>query len=201
MSGIIAHQDRGDATRKLMSENPPSPKTSHRRPEPYPGATKVIESRPRPFSELSGGIRHIPKLQATSGLPFLLFKKPQSPFLSRIIKATERKKTGWNALAYDYSDLKLETMYEDQWDEITGEKPKVKTNQGRRMDWDVKEGNGVEDRWSTVPRMWYKDTRNKLLNLQNKNMELGRKMQDIVDQETLLAGREKEERRAEKRRR
>ncbi|KAI1006236.1 hypothetical protein K3495_g1986 [Podosphaera aphanis] len=54
---------------------------------PYPGAPKVVDVRPLPLEKISSGRRHVPSLVLTSGgAAFLRFKKPQSPFLSRVLR-------------------------------------------------------------------------------------------------------------------
>lgn len=53
----------------------------------FPGAPKILDSRPLALKDISSGRRHVPSLVLTScGFPFLRFKKTQSPYLSRVIR-------------------------------------------------------------------------------------------------------------------
>jgi hypothetical protein len=52
---------------------------------PFPGAPKALDIRPLPKDKLTGR-RRVPILTQATWLPFLRFKRPQSPYLSRVIR-------------------------------------------------------------------------------------------------------------------
>ncbi|MCJ1436305.1 hypothetical protein MMC27_005683 [Xylographa pallens] len=129
----------------------------------------------RPFLSISGK-RHIPKLVNTNGIPHLRFKKPQSPFLSRVIrdKIRQREKR------FDRSQLlKAEidmARAEDEWDSI------------------LKHNCGIEDddsgSWIRAPVIALQEVKAKIQDSHLKNTELGRKMYDIIEMEKALAEKE-----------
>ncbi len=82
---------------RLNSAQQPKP-VPRRKAEPYPGAVPLLESLPRPLSALSGGRRRVPIMANTSIAPFLRIKKPQPPFLSRVLryKVTQRQRQNDN---------------------------------------------------------------------------------------------------------
>ena len=139
---------------------------------PRPDTPLVLS---RPFLSISGK-RHIPKLVNTNGIPHLRFKKPQSPFLSRVIrdKIRQREKR------FDCSQLlKAEitmAQAEDNWDSI------------------LKHNCGIEDDdsglWITVPVAALQLVKAKIQASHFKNTKLGRKMYDIVEMEKALAEKE-----------
>lgn len=79
---------------------------------PYPGATPVLA---RPFQDLSGR-RHVPVLINANRVPFLRLKKPQPPFLSRIIRDTVRTRELRITRAERLSSEIPIAEDEDQWD-------------------------------------------------------------------------------------
>jgi hypothetical protein len=88
-------------------------------PGPYPGAAKMLDVRPRPLDQLKGQ-RHVPKLVGAQGWPFLRFKKPQSPFLSRVIRdKTKQKQKRVDAL--NLIDEQVHWAEQEQaWDGMLG---------------------------------------------------------------------------------
>jgi len=70
----------------------------------------------RPFVKVSGE-RHVPIYVAACGFPFLRFKKPQSPYLSRLIrddlKAVQKRVDQMQRLEKERGHA----MQEDLWDE------------------------------------------------------------------------------------
>jgi hypothetical protein len=165
-----------------MQLNPPPPKPHTRLPEPYPGAKPVLESRPRPFSELTGR-RHVPILTNASYLPYLRFKKPQSPYLSRVLrdKLEQRQKQ------MDHIDrLEMDLRWaadEDAWDKL------VDHRFGR-----------IEQSWQTELLTAKKELWTRL-NVQSKRAkETARRMLSIVDEEKRLYEEERKVRKMEKNR-
>src|ERR1700709_1700282 len=73
-------------TQRQQSQQPRAPpRPEPPRLSPYPGAPKVLDIRPLPREKLTAK-RRVPILTHASGVPFLRFKKPQSPFLSRVLR-------------------------------------------------------------------------------------------------------------------
>lgn len=180
LGAIQEHQERGDATRQLQAQYPPQPKSPRPpKPEPYPGAKKWFETRPRLLSELSGQ-RHIPKFQHTSGLiPLLLFKKPQSEFLSRIIRDRVQEHSKLNSVIEDFEFDYQYSMFEDQWDRM------MKTpSQGGP--------------WTLVQTTWKRDVHNKIFTMKQESMKMSKKMIDLMDQEQVLADQERIDRETER---
>ncbi|KAH6678679.1 hypothetical protein B0J14DRAFT_697650, partial [Halenospora varia] len=82
----------------------PNPIARPPRPIPFPGAPKIIDIRPLPQSALGGkGRRLIPKFVTTGssqndGIAFIRFKRPQSAYLSRVVRQKmEAKERRWAA--------------------------------------------------------------------------------------------------------
>ena len=136
---------------------------------PRPDTPLVLS---RPFLSISGK-RHIPKLVNTNGIPHLRFKRPQSPFLSRII----RNKIRQREKRFDRSHLlKAEIAMaraEDKWDSI------------------LKHICGIEDDnsglWDKEPVSALQEVRAKIQASHLKNTALGRTMYNIVEMEKALA--------------
>ena len=81
---------------------------------PYPGAVRTLD---RPFHNLSGR-RHVPILINANKVPFLRIKKPQPPFLSRIIRDTVETRERRLTLAERLTSEALVAEDEDEWDDI-----------------------------------------------------------------------------------
>ena len=139
---------------------------------PRPNTPLVLS---RPFLSISGK-RRVPTLVNTNGIPHLRFKKPQSPFLSRIIrnKIVQRQKR------FDRSDLlKAEIAIaraEDEWDHILSRTCKIE------------EDNSV--RWAKAHVSARQEVKAKIQASHIKNTALGRKMDNIVEMEKALAEKE-----------
>ncbi|KAI9775640.1 MAG: hypothetical protein M1839_000965 [Geoglossum umbratile] len=156
----------------------------HKPGSPYPGATPVLS---RPYRKISGR-RHIPKLVILpTGIPFLRFKKPQSPFLSRVL----RTKINWRQKLVDRRNRLAEEEVlasgEDLWDRLLREQHCV----GR--------GRDANPAWAE----WYAKciglTAMAEKNSWSRDRELAGRMQKIVDRERELAEKEKRERKRAKR--
>ncbi|SZE99772.1 unnamed protein product [Blumeria hordei] len=83
---VHSHQADVESSRRACSQPELKPRL---RPRvwPYSSASKLVEKRPLPLSCILSGQRHVPSLVMTSaGIPFLRFKRPQSPYLSRVIR-------------------------------------------------------------------------------------------------------------------
>ncbi|KAK3693018.1 hypothetical protein B0T22DRAFT_370024 [Podospora appendiculata] len=79
----------------------------------------VATNRPRPLSEIKGGIRKVPTLDDSQGFPFLRLTKPQSPYLSRMIRqTTQRAATRTLKLIELQKEGTVDAGLEDQWDKL-----------------------------------------------------------------------------------
>ena len=114
---------------------------------PYPGAARTLD---RPYQNLSGR-RHVPTLVDANRVPFLRIKKPQPPFLSRIIQATVKARNHrilkgeklakelsfaqdeeeWDRNLYELADLDSKNLLEPRWQHET--KQAVDDNNQRRI--------------------------------------------------------------------
>ncbi|KAI9745791.1 MAG: hypothetical protein M1835_002532, partial [Candelina submexicana] len=180
------------ASSKSLSARLPSPSPTsfpraecqpHRPPGPYVGATPVLS---RPYPSISGR-RHVPKLVNANGVPFLRFKKPQSPFLSRIIRDKIKQRTRHFNLMHALEDSVQAAADEDRWDELILEEYGVGDGVGL-------EGKGARGKWVDAVRSGRKFVGAMINEHEMKCREVGRKMQRIVEREEELARRERGER-------
>jgi hypothetical protein len=77
-----------------------------------------LESRPLSLEKISGGRRRVPIQTYADQFPFLRFKKPQSAFLSRVLrqKLKRRQKRGDKAHIFLEEDIAI-GEHEEQWEE------------------------------------------------------------------------------------
>lgn len=118
---------------------------------------------------------------SANNIPILRFKKPQSPFLSRIIDNKIKQRQS----RIDNID-KTETLVawgrdEDEWDHIVGSKSKKK-----------------EDLWHTESHVQKKSIEGLMRNEERKVSQISKRMLEIVDKEQALADQEREDRKAQK---
>lgn len=143
--------------------------------KPYPGTTRVLA---RPFLNLSGR-RHVPVLVNANRVPFLRLKKPQPPFLSRIIrdnvKTREIRLTKAARLA---SEVPI-AQDEDQWDQILQDHYGLNDHNPEEKPWDRE-----------VKRAFDRNHRLQVEAI-DKRAKLSAKMYAIVEQEKVLAKEEK----------
>ena len=149
-------------------------------------STAELFSRPHQLSQLSGK-RHIPVLFSANNIPILRIKKPQPENLSGFIKnrITQRQRR------HDRRHWLLEQIefaqYEDLWDEIVESEVGVGGEVWEEPTWaeEFEIANGEVD---------YR------IRLEGrKNAAMAAKMQGIVDRETYIFEREREERKEAKR--
>lgn len=177
-------QSQGDAdrTRAALHSAPSQPR--FRKPEPYPGAPKVLESRPRPLSELSGP-RHIPILTVANGVPFLRFKKPQSPFLSRVL----RDKINQRQKFLDHTKrLEPDIVWaadEDEWEQLVDGKTAPR------------DGVSFENEMTRAK----KQPEKRFIEVQVKAIHVAKRMLKIVEEEKRLFEEERIQRQNERSRR
>ncbi|KAI9816390.1 MAG: hypothetical protein M1832_005057 [Thelocarpon impressellum] len=166
-------------TRKPASPQDPTSKASRPRrlPAPYPNATPVLA---RPHLQISGR-RHVPTLVSTNSLPFLRFKKPQSPFLTRIIRNKLEQKEKRYHLLYDLQAQLALAKSEDVWDEVVPLGYEGVRRGQNTWAWHVREAIClVEDR---------------LEEEEERRKRLARRLQWIVELEEVLAQKESVSRR------
>jgi hypothetical protein len=178
---------------------------------PYPGAPKVLDVRPLPREKLTGR-RQIPILAHATGVPFLRFKKPQSPFLSRVLrnKLEQKHRLFQSIKQLDGDQLKL-AAWEDGWDECV--RQQLERDGGDSEAWakrEASEESGAwtnevadarEDVWGRIVQ-WTVNAKakaQKMMEIVNKEKELRRQEIEIQNQERraryakLLEKKKKEE--------
>ncbi|KAM0803826.1 hypothetical protein BDR22DRAFT_838018 [Usnea florida] len=140
---------------------------------PYPGARRALD---RPFHDLSGR-RHVPVLISANRVPFLRIKKPQSPFLSRIIRDTVNTRERRLALAGRLASETLVAEDEDEWDNIL--------RQHFGLD------HAGEQPWQREVKLASDKVHQMQVETIQKRVSLSAKMFAIVEQEKALAEEEK----------
>ena len=148
---------------------------------PYPGTRKALD---RPDTNLSGP-RHVPKLINANRVPILRLKKPQPPFLSRIIRDTVNTREARIALCAKLQDTLRYANDEEEWDRI------------------LEESSPIPKRPSEAP--WFRETQLALAEIHrlqtaagNKRVAIAAQMHAIVEKEKALAMEEKSKKRDEK---
>ncbi|KAI9846106.1 MAG: hypothetical protein M1837_004362 [Sclerophora amabilis] len=174
------------------SHSPPSPKCRYS--GPFPGATSVLS---RPHLIVSGR-RHVPKLVNAGSFPMLRFKKPQSLFLSRVLREKIRQKAKrWGAVnKLEEEGLAMAEM-EDDWEGFLSDQWSNEAEMGGNVHAenvanriDAEDPQFKQSMSETIESL-YSDIEKQDIN----NRELATKMQQIVDQEQELVDEEKRNRR------
>ncbi|KAL8693009.1 MAG: hypothetical protein Q9218_002066 [Villophora microphyllina] len=146
---------------------------------PYPDAKRVLEGLPAPPSEHH---RRVPALVNANHIPFIRYKKPQSPFLGHMIreKTIEREKRIDRIQGLEEALPLAED--EDQWDRIL---------------WDMNQvsGNDKGVRWASAVYEAHSDAKNVHARNTRKRVEAAERMFDIVQEQRRLANKDKLERR------
>ena len=150
---------------------------------PLSGTIPVID---RPFLDLSGR-RCVPHLVNGNGFPFLRFKKPQSTYLTRLIRDALHVKTKHSNQLEDCS-VKVELgQNEDIWDE------NLRLTCG--VEFDTRHCS-----WAQEAKKEYDHIVNKQEEIKRRRAYMGQKMYEITQKEQALADMEKAKRRSEKHR-
>ena len=196
-----------NARRAVSASQPPPPRKEIPRVWPYPGAPKLIDIRPLPKSQLSA-IRRVPHLVEASGFAFLRIKKPQSPFLSRVLRQTIKKQIKRYNRQEKMTQEAADAEAEEEWEDIIVERmmdevEEGSDEEGRRKREAWLEGEGRE--WAMGNDSWkreFLEARREAKATQKRVFERakeqGRKMVEIYEEEKLLWKKEKNERRREK---
>lgn len=141
----------------------------------YPGATRALA---RPFQKLSGR-RHVPVLVNANKVPFLRLKKPQPPFLSRVIRDIVATREARIMVAERLTDELWIAENEDQWDQILNEQSGLAYR------------GPQEDSWHReVKRAIDKNHKSQVEAIQ-KRADVAAEMYAIVEKEKVLAEEEK----------
>ena len=166
----------------------------------------------RPYPQLSGK-RHIPRLVAANGVPFLRIKKPQPPLLSRIIRCAINRRNAINARIQRLEDEELAALVEDRWDalvdaELSGHKDKdtgrprneLRNEQRQQMNWRsigvgqaILENNGREEDWIFEVQRALEEERDRMRALNMKRSVTARNMWAVVKAERALQKKEEME--------
>ena len=144
---------------------------------PYPGGRKVLD---RPFKETSGH-RHVPKLINANKVPILQFKKPQSPFLSRMIRDIIKTRQKRVDLQHKLKEQVQWARGEDAWDFALRKSIGLEQDQS-------------EEQWSYQPQLSHDQVHARHSAAANKQVKIAAKMHAIVEKEKALALEEKWER-------
>ena len=146
----------------------------------------AIPVQSRPFPTVSG-LRHVPRLVNGNGFPFLRFKKPQSPYLGRLIRDSLRTKTKRNNRTDEIRALIEFGNDEDVWDEIV----EFTCGLSRTIE---------NNSWARESRKELNSAMELIHGTRKRRADMGEKLQKIVEQEQELADAEKAKRRREKKR-
>ncbi|KAL8633568.1 hypothetical protein Q9189_000721 [Teloschistes chrysophthalmus] len=157
----------------------PKPRSDDGRRWPHPDAKRVLDGLPLPPLEHH---YRVPTVVNANHLPFLRYKKPQSPFLSHMI----REKTRERLKRVDRTQALEKTMAfaedEDQWDRILWE-----VNRVSRNDKGVLWVQAVREALSHVKTVHYKSTMSRV--------QAAQRMFDVVQEQRKLLVKAKVERR------
>jgi len=186
--------------KRIISTAQPRP-TPRERPRvwPYGEGKKIEEVRPRIKEDLGGsGKRKVPMpvIVATSALPFLRFRKPQSTYLTRIIndKIKVSKKQGQMMIRMQGEEETGEA--ENNWDSLLNNARRVPSLQTTEHPIDVAASDKVS--WAQAPRKVLRriqETRDRKI---QDHVRRGDQMMMIVDEERRLRDAEKIESRRNK---
>ena len=136
------------------------------------------EALSRPHISISGR-RHIPKLVNANGIAHLRFKKPQSPFLSRVIRNKISQRERRFDLLYSLESQLIIAQSEDEWDRILFEVCGIPIN---GQQYGLEEGT-----WAATVADSRLEVSARLTGSQEKNTEVARRMYGIVEMEKVLA--------------
>ena len=146
-------------------------------------------ARPLPLSKLSGGVRKVPSLDEANGIPFLRIRKPESHGLSRVIRQKLHKRQ-WRitrVIKLKEADT-AEAAWEDDWDKAVNDL--LPRQRGR-------EAGGLRGGGDTFGQAVRKNITHLTTMLEAERVDRiarGKAMWNIVEAETALAEKERQER-------
>lgn len=167
---------------KLKSEMNRPPTQGGPRVWPHPN---TIPIQNRPLAVVSGR-RHVPYLANANGFPFLRLKKPESPYLGRLIRDNLRLRHKRIARNEELRTLIFLGEHEDKWDEALGISFGI--NRGK---WDFSWAREAKKGLSQVMVMQEA--------VKKKRALMGKVMAKIVKKEEELDNAERAKRRGDKR--
>jgi hypothetical protein len=172
----------------------------------------VLGTRPLPQEKLKEGKRRrIPVLTKATLVPFLRFKKPQSPFLSRVLRDKIRGKQRRFDRMGEVGERGLLGEREEEWEGIVGKQfsgRHERVERGER-DWAEvwnegkvveggKNGKTEEERWGAREKAHKNEIMGSVIRDARTSRLIGDRMLEIVDREKELRAKEDKERRLEK---
>ncbi|KAI4265251.1 MAG: hypothetical protein L6R38_009554, partial [Xanthoria sp. 2 TBL-2021] len=174
---------QGQSDRRRASDRPNDQESNHRKPQPFdtgkrsphPAAKRVLDGLPPP---LPGHRRRVPTMINANHIPFLRFKKPQSPFLSHMIRKKTNEREKRITRTQRLENLMPLAEDEDRWDDIVRETNGISSND-----------NGTTWAWATREALSHVRRVHKDNTM--KRMHIARRMFDIMDGERKLAEQEK----------
>jgi hypothetical protein len=138
---------------------------------------------PRPNVE---GIRKAPFFVSASQLPFVRWKKPQPPYVSRVIRDLQKQRQHRHDRRYALMDYFIPlAKNEDEWDERMLSLMKQQENDKEKTD----------GTWLAPMLAQLDDVSESIMEMNKKSSELAKRMLDVVNQEKQLVETEKVERR------
>jgi hypothetical protein len=146
-------------------------------------------SRPHPLRELSGK-RHVPVLFAASKIPVLRIRKPQPQNLSGFIKHRIQQRQSRHDRRHWLEEQIEFAQYEDLWDKILEQEIGAEAAQRVKPN---------ESTWAEEFQIAKDEVEFKIRDEGRKNSAMAVKMQEIVDRERELLGRERAARKEAKR--
>lgn len=166
-----------------------------------PGEKPVYKStvRPRPLSELSGGVRKVPVLeQANSGISFLRIGKPESRFLGSFLHRKVDTRQRRITLIREMQDEHVtQARDEDRWE---AELVRLARAEGRRLVGGYGTEGGMADSYAHAVHVGIKYASEGLQREMDDMFARARAMLDIVEAEKRLAEAEAKHRKRLKKR-
>ena len=146
-----------------------------------------IFARPLPLHRLSGGRRHVPRFMVANGVPFLKFKRRQSPILSSVIRGTQTSRQKRTDRIYGLEHLKRLAEAEDAWDSMTSHESHFRERKG--------EAESKGGSWVTELREAIAEQEARGHASARRSRQMAKKMWAVVVQERELQQAEKAEKR------
>ncbi|TAQ90577.1 hypothetical protein B7494_g1131 [Chlorociboria aeruginascens] len=196
ISILTTLQAQSDASARIPK--PPSP-PPRRYPEPWPGAPKLLETRPRPLEKLAGR-RRVPSLASLSGShsTFLRLGKPHNPYLSRVLRDyQEQQQKRFNASDSILFDVEL-ARNEEKWEYITSRELRY---EGKSLkEWEAKQPglDWGKNNWTKDLLDVKSDIMDRVYSQQKKQKQRAMQMIDLVQKEKELMLKERATRKHEK---
>ena len=138
---------------------------------PYPGASRTLD---RPFPNVSGR-RGVPTLVNANRVPFLRIKKPQPPFLSRIIRSIVKTRNHRILKGEKLANELLYAQDEEEWDRILCEVAGLDSP------------NLLEPHWHREAKQAVDDNHQRQTRAIQRRADISAQMHAIVEKEKALA--------------